>query len=934
MRRSSRRVAAADQRIGSRPDLLPEYATTFFGRRAELSAIEQAFTQRGARLVTLLGAGGVGKTRLAREHARAVVARGEVRFAELTEATTPVGVCHAVAVALDVALDRGTDADELADAVGAALAGRGPMLLVLDNLEHVAAHAPSLLGRWLRAAPELRLLATSRTRLSLSAESVLEVGPLELPEDGQAAGASDAVQLFVDRAKHARASFSPTEAEQSLLAALVRRLDGWPLAIELAAARISLLSLDDLSRALEHRFELLRASVRDVPERHRTLERTIGWSWDLLNEAERRALAECSVFRDGFTLDAARAVLSVGERRDVLDLLESLRDVSLLNTETSTQHPGLRFRLYESVREFAGQRLVGEALVETQRRHAEHFASWGEALAQKALVGSAREEARRRLLADLDNLALAHAWPLSTEGLDVETRARLALRAALGLGAVFAARGPNRSYLDTFDRALTAAAHAAEPTAPTDVARHAHAHLGRAEARLRHGRVEDAREDLDRAADLARVHGDPALSATVALSSGGWAWLQGLFDESAREAERALTLARRGGARALEARALDDLARIAVLRGDLDRARETCASALALHRELEDQDGALRAAFTQAEIAMDGGAAEEARVLHEGVLARSRVLGDSRIESASMLSLAALAQHEGRFEIALALYDDALALLRSVGIRSAESLTLAYRAACLEEAGRIDDARASYGQAIALARASGNRLVEGLALAWLARLAADADDASTAEVHIEAGARLLEDIGDDVRGEVVAICRDHIALARARTLEEKRPSEARAVRAAVRAHAASVRAARTGSSWDVKSALGFLQRAMPEAPSEVTDAAARLEIARSGKWFRVDGVVVDLARHGALTLIVELLASRAVSAPGQPASVEALFAAGWPGQRAHPRSVSSRVYTAIATLRRLGLRDMLARHHDGYLLDPKARVAIVEEHDG
>ena len=342
-------LPAADSLQVDEANNLRDDATPFFGRAEVLEAIAARLdggarlgrNRRGRlRLVTLLGTGGLGKTRAARRFARDHLRRrrpaGGVWFCDLSTASAAAGVIRAVADALQVPMNRRGDH---AGRVGRALAARGPCLVVLDNLEQVVEAAAPLLVGWLDAAPEAAFLATSRRALGLDREHLLPLPPLEAPA---------AEALFVERARRVRAGFDPTPEERARVRALAHaQLEGLPLAIELAAARMGALSLQQLIDRLDQRFKLLRGGRTGAP-RHATLRATIEWSWQLLDGDERRALARCAVFRGGFTAPAARAVLG---HPDAEALLERLRRHSLLGRTEG------RYGALESIREFALEEL-------------------------------------------------------------------------------------------------------------------------------------------------------------------------------------------------------------------------------------------------------------------------------------------------------------------------------------------------------------------------------------------------------------------------------------------------------------------------------------------------------------------------------------------------------------------------------------------------
>ena len=372
-----------------------ELPTKFLGRESDLDRLAEMFAD-GDRLVTLIGPGGVGKTRLAKRHAALGVARyPETWFVDLTGARRASDVVSKVARVIGATLDA-RDEDAAIEELGRTLGRSGSMLLVLDNCEQATGAVASAATRWIDAAPMLRVLATSRERLGLPGERAFDVMPMPL-EDG--------VRLFVDRARLVRTDWVATETEAPVVEAIVRALDGIPLAIELAAARMGVMSVATLLDRLGQRFELLASTNRGVPERQRTLLAAIDWSWSLLEPWEQSALAQCSVFRGGFTLGAAEAVLDLVGAPPVLDVIQRLRDKSLVFAQSSRDFPSeIRLGLYDSVREYAEAKLEERDTV--TRRHAAYFLRQGEKWAEHLHTGS--EEHVRRLALEVENLRAVH----------------------------------------------------------------------------------------------------------------------------------------------------------------------------------------------------------------------------------------------------------------------------------------------------------------------------------------------------------------------------------------------------------------------------------------------------------------------------------------------------------------------------------------------
>jgi predicted ATPase/DNA-binding CsgD family transcriptional regulator/DNA-binding XRE family transcriptional regulator len=419
-------VAPSFTRVGA--GWLPSQPTSFVGRDKERMLLRLLLRRDDVRLLTLTGPGGAGKTRLALQIAAelAVDFPDGVVFVPLA----PVAAAHVI---LSIAIACGVpDAGDrpVIERLARALRGRR-MLLLLDNFEHLLPAAVDL-ASLLTATRALKLIVTSRAALHLAWEHDFAVPPLALPARGLRPSREqllqyDAVRLFVARAQAANAMFTLTDENAPAVTEICRRLDGLPLAIELATARCRYYTPQALLARLDSPLALLTGGPRDAPERQQTLRRLIDWSYNLLDPQEQRLLARLSVFADGCTLDAAQAICAEPEERNLLDDLLSLVDKSLIQQMTDVAGE-VRFVLLETIREYALERLLASGEQETFRhRHAQLFLQLAETVAP-ALEGTEQGRWLRRLQQELDNMRAALAWALEWQASGSGVRLAVALR--------------------------------------------------------------------------------------------------------------------------------------------------------------------------------------------------------------------------------------------------------------------------------------------------------------------------------------------------------------------------------------------------------------------------------------------------------------------------------------------------------------------------
>jgi predicted ATPase/class 3 adenylate cyclase len=641
--------------LETRPHNLPTQATPFLGRQREVTEVVALLRSSDARLVTLTGPGGTGKTRLALQVAAELLDAfpDGVFFVPLAALRDPALVPSAIASALGLREEGGRTP---AETVGDELTGKRA-LLVLDNFEQVIAAAPYV-GELLMAAPTLSVLATSRLPLRLRAEREYPVPPLALPP---AIGVPlehllqyEAVRLFLERAQAVRGGFALTPETAPAVAEITRRLDGLPLAIELAAARVRLLPPAALLARLEKRLPLLTGGPRDAPARQQTLRDAIAWSYDLLTADEQTLFRRLSIFAGGFSLEAAEAVANPEGGLDVLDGLERLSEHSLLRQEEGPDGEP-RFTMLETIREYGLEQLAQHGETEaTRQTHAGFFLALAEE-AEPKLTNPEQLVWLERLEAERDNVLAALDWALVSD-------AQIALRLAGGLAWFWYFRGYLREGRTWLDRILAASGdpgplHVGAFAAAGRLARHL-GDYGGAIALLERS-LELARTFKDRRGEALALH---ELGALAGLAEG----------DAAREA--ALTEASLAVWRELDdswgtARTLNNLGYEAYLQGDLDRAVSLLDEGVTLAREAGDRSVLAYIVDSRGVVAEAQGELERATDLYQEALALSQQVGNPLVEAFALSSLAGMAARQGQPACAARMWGAASALRDAIGTR-------------------------------------------------------------------------------------------------------------------------------------------------------------------------------------------------------------------------------------------------------------------------
>lgn len=707
--------------VAAPPPGLPIPLTGLVGRDDELAAIEKALA--GTRLLTLTGTGGVGKTRLSLA-AAADLAGGYAdgaSFVELAPLADPDLLPQQVLAALGLREETG----QAPEATLVAHLRSRHVLLVLDNCEHLVAAAATLAETVLRSCARVTVLATSREPLGVPGEATWRVPSLT---------PAGAISLFTERARAVRPDFAVSEAAAPALAHLCRRLDNIPFAIELAAARTAALSVEEIAERLDDRFRLLSGGARTAVPRQQTLRAMVDWTYDALSDVERRVFDRLAVFGSSFNLEAAEEV--VGED-DVLDVLTGLVNKSLVVVERPGAGGRTCYRLLETMRFYARERLAesGDATEVRTRHLARAVAIATEA--EPALDGPDQAAALDRLEAEHDDLRVALAW--GTSGGDPEP----ALRLATALGRFWEVRGhlsEGRGWLE----AALAAGGGGDLPGLRAVA------LNWAAVLAQHqGDYNAARGLYEHSLALRRRLEDRVGTAAALVGLGNLAALQGRLDVARGQFEEALAIGRDLEQPLVVAAALTNLGWVAHGRGDLAGARAMYEEALDVRRHQGDGHGTAMVLANLGDLALQQGDLDAAHTLHTEGLELRRRLGDRSGVADSLAALGRVALGRGDRATARTLQSQGLAERRRVGDRPGMPASLS----ALAELARLDGDPATAGalleEALAIATELDDRHCAVAALLHLARLARDEGDPARADA-LYRQAMPVTGAGDDV----------------------------------------------------------------------------------------------------------------------------------------------------------------------------------------
>jgi len=646
-------------RAQARPSNIPVQRTRFVGREKEVTAANELLLREDVRLVTVTGPGGIGKTRLAVQVASGLDERfpGGIHFVPLSPVSDPGMITSVIVQTMGIREVGGESPLEILKK-NLQDSSRAPVLILLDNFEHLIQAAPAV-AELLTLAPQLKFLVTSRAALHVYGEHEFPVPPMALPDSRSMPALEElarcpAVDLFVQRAIAAKPDFELNQENARTVAEICARLDGLPLAIELAAARVKVLSPSSMRTRLESRLQLLTGGARDLPERQQTLRATIDWSYELLSAAEQKLFRRLSVFAGGCTLEGVEAVCDTkGDLDlDLLDGMASIVDKSLMQ-QVDQANGESRFVMLETIREYAREKLEAsgeEAL--TRRAHAAYCLVLAEEAPEHG--GAEAGEWLERFTLEHDNFRASLEWLTKTGDADWGLR----------LGAALFRYWETREYLAEGRDRLGKLLKIPGAGAPTRL---------RARVVFAAGVLASEQRDYVQAnallrdsLEIERELGDQqgvAVSlnalAVIAREQGNAAVAHDLFQES-------LALWRELGDQRAVARALSNLASVVTLEGDPAGARELYAECLSIFQGLGDRTGIAWSLNSQGDMARDQGDSTGARELYEQGLEIFRELGDRWGIAGTLADLGSLAREQRDFRTAHSLYRESLKIFQEL----------------------------------------------------------------------------------------------------------------------------------------------------------------------------------------------------------------------------------------------------------------------------
>lgn len=703
---------------------LPSQLTSFIGREREIADVTGLIGT--TRLLTLSGAGGSGKTRLAFQAAEGVLGQYSdgVWMVELAPLSDPGRVAHTVAQALGV---RETAGQTMSQTLTLQLKTK-KLLIVLDNCEHLVAACAQFTAALLRSCPNVQVLATSREPLGIAGEQIYGVPSLSSPTPQESKKATadslslfESVRLFIDRARAIKTNFTVTNANAPALAQVCYRLDGIPLALELAAARIRSLTVEQINDKLDNRFHLLTGGDRSALPRQQTLRALVDWSYDLLTNIEKTVFARLSVFAGGWTLEAAESVCAGEatapgwvpvEEWEVLDVLTSLLDKSLVFAEpqggVEGGVDGTRYQMLETLKQYGAEKLdAGGETVKISIKHRNYFVAWLEEV-EPQRVGPGQAAWLTRIEIEHDNLRAVLdecAMPSAERSANAEAAETAGLRIVASIWQFWDTRGyPNEG-------------------------------------------IEQAIRALDRGQARKATPHMQQLRAKAMVAVGALATAQGDYKTALTFHGKSLALYRDLDHKPGIATALRNMGILAYEQGNYETAQSFLEESLALRRELGDKPGLSNSLNNLGILANDRGNYGVAQALMEESLALRRELGDKLGIAISLNNLGSLAFNQGDYKRALLLYEDSFAFYRDVGDKRGTAISLNKLGSLAQKEGDYATARARYEESLMIFRALESRWGIAYCLDGFALVCAGENDTRKAVVVFGAATALRERLG-------------------------------------------------------------------------------------------------------------------------------------------------------------------------------------------
>ena len=719
------------------PNNLPVQLTSFVGREAEIRNLSELLGREQVRLVTLTGAGGIGKTRLSIQVAAEQLDSfpDGVWFVSLASLTDPEYVITEIASALSIQLQpKGDPKKQVIDYLS-----QKRLLLVLDNFEHLP-EAASLVNDLLRGASSLRCLVTSRELLQIPGERSFAVPPLSSPReyaDIKTLSQYESVILFIERAQAVKPDFELTAENAAAIAAICHRLDGIPLAIELAVARVRGMTVQQILERLSRQFEFLATRSRVVPQRHRTLRAAIDWSYELLDADEQELFAQLSVFSGGFFFEAAEEICDVP---DVFELLFSLQDKSLLTVDELMERT--RYSMLEPLREYAKEKL-GED-VELKKAHAEYYLSIAQDLDQK-LRSADQSDALSLMALELDNFRASMDFSQEQEEWKLLGELGVALSQFFyfrgfwseGIQRLRQAEGELRSLGD--NALLAKALH----------------RLGR--FYQYQGDYEIARNLYTESLQIRSELGDKWGIAYLLNNLGSIAYSQGDYNEARQLNIESLQIKRKLGDKQGIASSLNNLGIIARERGDYDEAKQLYTESLRIRRELGDKRSIAQSLNNLGNIAYGQGDCNDARQLFTESLQIQRELGDKWGIAHSLNNLGNIALNQETYEEARQLLTESLKIYRELGDKSGIASSLSNLGNIALNQGAYEEARQLYNESLQIRIEIGNKQGIAESIHYFGKLVQAEGDSEQAVLFLLHAVRLYDEMQATNSAEAVEV---------------------------------------------------------------------------------------------------------------------------------------------------------------------------------